>query len=74
MEEVLAYCWMRGVAMDVDRLHGMAVVSVQQAEKLGTVEDVLVDLDQHRVAGLLLHSGLFHGGPIVGWASVHSIG
>jgi sporulation protein YlmC with PRC-barrel domain len=60
--------------MDVDHLRGMAVVSVQQAEKLGTVEDVLLDLDEHRVGGLRLHGGLFRGGPIVGWPSVHAIG
>lgn len=60
--------------MDIDHLRGMAVVSVQQAEKLGTIEDVMVDLDRHQAGGLLLHGGLFRGGPIVGWPSVRSIG
>ncbi|HWE63964.1 MAG TPA: PRC-barrel domain-containing protein [Chloroflexota bacterium] len=60
--------------MNIDQLQGMAVVSVHQAEKLGTIEDVLLDLDQHRVGGLLLHGGPFRGGPVVGWASVRSIG
>jgi sporulation protein YlmC with PRC-barrel domain len=60
--------------MNIDQLCDMAVVSVQQAEKLGTVEDVLVDLDQHRAGGLVLHGGLFRGGPIVGWSSVRTIG
>ena len=60
--------------MDIDQLRGMAVVSVQQAEKLGTIDDVLIDLEQHRIGGLLLHGGLFRGGPVVGWASVSTIG
>lgn len=60
--------------MNIDHLRGMAVVSVQQAEKLGTVDDVLVDLDNHRAGGLVLRGGLFRGGPIVGWPSVRTIG
>ncbi len=60
--------------MQGEELRGLAVVSVQQAEKLGTVEDILVDLSKHKVAALLLQGGLFRGGPMVRWADIRSIG
>jgi len=60
--------------MDVEQLRGRAVVSVQQAEKIGTVHDVLVDTSAHRLAGLVLQGGLFRGGPSIAWADVRTIG
>lgn len=60
--------------MDVDRLRDLAVVSVQQAEKLGIVDDVLIDPRTHRLGGLILSGGLFRGGPTVAWACVRTIG
>ena len=38
--------------MKIEQLQGMAVVSVQEAERLGRVEDVYLDLQQHRLAAL----------------------
>jgi sporulation protein YlmC with PRC-barrel domain len=52
----------------------LAVVSVQQAENLGTVEDIQLDVKEHRVAALLLRGGLFRGGPMVPWSDVRSVG
>jgi len=60
--------------MQADEFKGAAVVSVPQADKIGTIEDVLLDLQEHRVGALLLHGGLFHGGPVVPWAEVGSVG
>ncbi len=60
--------------MQADQLKGVAVVSVPQADKLGAIEDVLLDLPQHRLGALLLHGGLFHGGPLVPWSEVRSVG
>ena len=61
-------------AMNIEQLHGRAVVSVQQAEKLGSIDDVLVDLQQHRLAGLVLRGGLFRGGPTIDWSEVRTVG
>ena len=60
--------------MQADQFKGVAVVSVSQAEKLGAIEDVLLDLQQHHLGALLLHGGLFHGGPLVPWSEVRSVG
>lgn len=60
--------------MDVDRLRDLAVVSVQQAEKLGIVDDVLIDPRTHRLGGLILSGGLFRGGPTVAWPCIRTIG
>jgi uncharacterized protein YrrD len=60
--------------MQGESLRGLAVVSVQQAERIGTVDDILVDLSKHQVAALLLQGGLFRGGPMVLWSDIRSIG
>jgi sporulation protein YlmC with PRC-barrel domain len=52
----------------------LAVVSVQQAENLGAVEDIQLDVKEHHVAALLLRGGLFRGGPMVPWSDVTSVG
>ena len=60
--------------MDVQDLNGRAVVSIQQAEKLGAIEDVFVDVAQHRLGGLLLKGNLLHSGPAINWSCVRSVG
>ena len=60
--------------MDVQELDGRAVVSIQQAENLGAIEDVLVDVEQHRVEGLQLKGSLLHSGPAVNWSRVRTVG
>jgi sporulation protein YlmC with PRC-barrel domain len=52
----------------------LAVVSVQEAKKLGSVEDLQLDVREHHVDALLLHGGLFRGGPMVPWTCVTGIG
>ena len=60
--------------MQGEELRGLAVVSVRQAEKLGTVDDLLVDVSNHRMAALLLQGGVFREGPMVRWSDIHSLG
>lgn len=60
--------------MDVQELNGRAVVSIQQAEKLGAIEDVLVNVHQHSLGGLLLKGTLLHGGPAISWSCVRNVG
>jgi uncharacterized protein YrrD len=65
---------MKEQPMDGEALRGMAVVSVQQAEKLGTIDDLLLDLPHHRLGGVMLRGGLFRGGPTLTWSAVRSVG
>lgn len=60
--------------MQGDQLRGLPVVSVQQAERLGTVDDVLIEVPAHQIGGVLLQGGMFHSGPMVRWADVRSVG
>jgi sporulation protein YlmC with PRC-barrel domain len=60
--------------MDIDELRGRAVVSVQQAEKLGALADTLVDVTHHQLAGVLLEGGVFRGGDTIPWADIRTIG
>jgi uncharacterized protein YrrD len=60
--------------MLVEQLHGRAVVSLHQAEKLGSVDDVLVDIKDHRLAGITIGGGLFRGNSSIAWSNIRSIG
>ncbi len=52
----------------------LAVVSVQQAENLGAVDDLQFDVTAHRVNALLLRGGMFREGQMVPWSAVRSVG
>lgn len=60
--------------MEVEVLRGRAVVSLHQAKKLGEIQDVILDVQKHQIAALSLRGGLFHGGPIVAWSDVRTVG
>ncbi|MDB5056912.1 MAG: PRC-barrel domain protein [Chloroflexi bacterium] len=60
--------------MVVEHLRGRAVVSLHQAEKLGSVDDVLVDIKDHRLAGITIGGGLFRGDSSIAWSNIRSIG
>jgi uncharacterized protein YrrD len=60
--------------MDVEQLRGLAVVSLHQAEKLGSIDDVLVDIANHRLAGVTLKGGLFRGDTMIAWSNMRTIG
>jgi sporulation protein YlmC with PRC-barrel domain len=60
--------------VNAEEIRGRAIVSVAQAEKLGAIDDLLVDVREHHVAGFLLQGGLFRGGPSVAWSDVRTIG
>lgn len=62
--------------MDVKSLKGIAVVSIEQGEKVGMVDNVLFDLDPKRVIAFkLIKPGLLRsGGFILPMGDVESIG
>lgn len=52
--------------MDVKSLKGIAVVSIEQGEKVGTVDNILFDLERRRVVAFkLIKPGLMRSGGIV---------
>jgi uncharacterized protein YrrD len=65
-----------GAGMDVKTLIGIAVVSIEDGEKVSTVDDVIFDLERKRVIAFRLsRSGLFGGGGnVVAMSDVESIG
>jgi uncharacterized protein YrrD len=62
--------------MDVKSLKGIAVVSIEEGEKVGTVDDVLFDMEQRRIIGFKLNKPGFlrSGGIAVMMGDVRSIG
>lgn len=62
--------------MDVKSLKGIAVVSIEQGEKVGTVDDLLFDLDRKRVVAFKLNKPGFlrAGGIALRMDDVMSIG
>src|SRR4051794_21632999 len=62
-----------GEAMKASELKGRAVISLAEAQKVGEVENVVLDLGANQVAGFRVKQGLF-GGQWLHAADVQSIG
>jgi uncharacterized protein YrrD len=60
--------------LTVADLKDRAVVSIGQAEKIGRVEDVILDLAEGRVAGFHVRTGLLGGAKILSAGDIHDIG
>jgi uncharacterized protein YrrD len=60
--------------LTVADLKDRAVVSIGQAEKIGRVEDVILDLAEGLVAGFHVRTGLLGGGKILSARDIHEIG
>lgn len=63
--------------MKAGDLKGKTVINVGEAERLGQADDVAVNLDERKIAGILLGStGLFGTGPsrFIPAEAIHSIG
>ncbi len=60
--------------MKASKLRGMSVVSVDNADKLGEVKDVLVDTEAQRVVGLELKNSSPYAGNAVPADGIHSVG
>ena len=60
--------------LTVADLKDRAVVSLGQAEKIGRVEDVILNLAEGQVAGFHVRTGLLGGGKILSIGDIHEIG
>jgi uncharacterized protein YrrD len=60
--------------MRASELKGRAVISLADAQKVGEIDNVLVDCSQNRVVGLRVKHGLFSSAQVLRAADVHSVG
>ncbi len=62
--------------MEIKTIKGIAVVSITDGERLGEVSDILFDLDERRVRGLVVSSGGVFSGTsrILDMSDVENIG
>lgn len=60
--------------MKASELKGRAVISLADAQKVGEVDNVLIDCSQNRVVGLRIKHGLFSSTQVLRARDVHSVG
>jgi len=60
--------------MKFSELKGRAVVDVDAAHRIGTLENVIIDPASHQIMGIKVKPGLFSGSAIIAMAQVQSIG
>lgn len=62
--------------MDVRKLKGIAVISISDGEKVGTIRDALFNIDERRIQGLTVNTGSFLSSSqnVIDMAFVQSIG
>jgi sporulation protein YlmC with PRC-barrel domain len=60
--------------MKFTELKGRAVVSLEDAIKLGTIEDLMVDAESHNIVSIQVRTGMFHAPRIIPVADVKNVG
>ena len=60
--------------MKFSELKGRAVVSLEDARKIGEVEDLMVEPASHHIASLKVRTGMFHAAQIIPVSDVKNVG
>lgn len=60
--------------MKFSELKGRAVVSLEDAKKIGEVEDLMVEPDSHHIVSIKVRTGLFHAAKLVPVNDVKNVG
>ncbi len=60
--------------MKFSELKGRAVVNMEDARKIGTVEDLMVEAESHHIAGIKVKTGMFHAPQIIPVSDVKNVG
>ena len=60
--------------MKFSELKGRAVVNLEDARKIGEVEDLMVDPNSHHIVSLKARTGLFHAAKMVPVTDVKNVG
>jgi uncharacterized protein YrrD len=60
--------------MKFSELKGRAVVNLEDARKLGTIEDLMVDAQSHFIVSIKVRTGMFHAPQVIPVADVKNVG
>jgi sporulation protein YlmC with PRC-barrel domain len=60
--------------MKFSELKGRAVVNLEDARKIGTVEDLMVEPESHHIASVKVRTGMFHAAQVIPVADVKNVG
>ena len=60
--------------MKFSELKGRAVVNLEDARKIGTIDDLMVDAESHHIVGIKVRTGIFHEPQIIPVADVKNVG
>jgi sporulation protein YlmC with PRC-barrel domain len=60
--------------MKFSELKGRAVVNLEDAKKLGTIEDLMVDAESHHIVSIKVRTGMFHAPQVIPVADVTNVG
>src|SRR5689334_13743476 len=60
--------------MKFSELKGRAVVNLEDARKIGTVEDLMVEPESHHIASIKVRIGMFHASQLIPVADVKNVG
>jgi sporulation protein YlmC with PRC-barrel domain len=60
--------------MKFSELKGRAVINLEDATKLGTIEDLMVDSESHHIVSIKVRTGLFQTPQIIPVADVKNVG
>src|SRR6476646_3968067 len=60
--------------MKFSELKGRAVVNLEDARKIGEVEDLMVEPETHHIASIKVRTGMFHAAQIIPVSDVKNVG
>lgn len=60
--------------MKFSELKGRAVVNLEDAKRIGTVEDLMVEPESHRIVSVKVRTGMFHAAHVIPVADVKNVG
>src|SRR5512132_2953851 len=60
--------------MKFSELKGRAVVNLEDARKIGTVEDLMVEPESHHIVSVKVRTGMFHAAQVIPVADVKNVG
>jgi sporulation protein YlmC with PRC-barrel domain len=60
--------------MKLSELKGRAVVNLEDARKIGDVEDLMVEPETHHIVSVKVRTGMFHAAQIISVSDIKSVG
>src|SRR6478735_2323639 len=60
--------------MKFSELKGRAVINLEDARKIGEVEDLMVEPESHHIVSVKVRTGMFHAAQVISVADVRNVG